>query len=90
MKTEKLRKRLEKEYQENSGMVDGYVRFDEVSIIFADDREKYIQIKGAYGYPRVDGTWYQQDLTLYYKNGKSAEYVAGMFAQYVYDKETKE
>lgn len=86
MNIKKLRKVLTREVKEN--WADGYFRLDAISVLFdeTDGRKSLIKVSGAYGRYNADGNveW-QQDFTLYYADGKSADYVAGMLGQLILD-----
>lgn len=84
MNIKKLRRVLTKEIREN--WPDGYLRLDAISVLFdeTDGRKSLIKVNGAYGRYDTDGNvaW-QKEFTLYYANGKSTDYVAGMLGQLI-------
>ena len=75
MKIKKLSRRLTKEL----GIVNGYVRLDTISICDPDGEDCYIEIKGAYGVSDGEDNSFQNDFELFYPDGSSIEYVAGLF-----------
>lgn len=76
MKIKKVEKAFNKMIQEEIGP-DGYVTIDKVEI---DPDGQFIKIKGGFGEcsENRDGDW-REDYELEYADGKSLEFLKGMF-----------